>query len=347
MTVQIHSQRYRRQTIVDGVGSEGQQRLADAKVLMVGVGGLGCPAAQYLVSAGLGQLTLVDDDLVDESNLGRQILFGDGDVGRPKVEAAAQKLRALNPEVNIVALRERFGESNAEALVKEHDVILDGSDNFATKFLINDACVLLGKSFSHAGILRWEGQLLSYRPGSPCYRCLFEEPPPPEDVPNCSDVGTIGPVAGTIACLQATEVIKLILGEEEVLSGALLTLDARSMKMRRIPFPHNPECAVCGSQPSITTLKEQGLVQCDLKSSVEGILLLTFEGHHRVIKAERHLKSKGYVVTPKVTPRQLSHECGICLEVQGVALEQLLLDLAEKKLVPERQGRPADLGQDL
>jgi molybdopterin/thiamine biosynthesis adenylyltransferase len=341
------SQRYSRQIILDGVGEDGQAKLKNSKVLMVGAGGLGCPAAQYLVAAGVGQLTIMDDDVVDLSNLGRQILFGDEDVGKPKVLVAQEKLQKLNPEVRVIPVRDRFNQTNAEFYVQSHDVILDGSDNFATKFLINDACVKLGKPFSHAGVLRWEGQLMTYLPGGPCYRCLFESPPPADDVPNCSSVGTLGPVAGVIANLQAAEVLKLILGEPGVLSGALLTLDARQMKTRRIGFSKNPQCQACGPDADLSELKEEGLVQCDLRQKrEEKIWLLTFEGHHRVIKAERHLKSKGYEVEAKVTPRQLSHECGICLEVKAESLEQLTADLAEKKLKAERQGRPGDFLED-
>jgi molybdopterin/thiamine biosynthesis adenylyltransferase len=332
-------ERYSRQSILDEIGVDGQVKLGQARVLVVGVGGLGCPAAQYLATAGVGTLILLDDDLVDESNLGRQVLFGQEDVGRPKVEVAKEKLESLNGNIEIVAMRDRFRQGNAEELVSHCDVVMDGSDNFATKFLINDACVLSQTPFSHAGILRWEGQLTTYRPGGPCYRCLFEGPPPSEEVPNCSEVGTLGAVAGVIACMQATEVIKLLLGLE-VLSGELVTFDGLSMKSRKIQYPLNSKCRVCGEHADIIKPVEQGVVQCDLRQASTS-LLLTFEGHHRVIKAERHLKSKGYVLEPKVTPRQLSHECGICLEVQCSDQELLMGDLLEKKLKPERMGEPS------
>ena len=336
------SARYLRQSILAGVGVEGQARIEAGRVLVIGAGGLGCPALQYLASAGVGHLTILDDDLVDMSNLGRQILFGESDVGRPKVEAARERLHALNPHVHIDAVRERFKASNAAHWVAQHDVVLDGSDNFATKFLVNDACVMGGKPFSHAGVLRWEGQLLTYIPGSPCYRCLFEEAPPADEVPNCSEVGTLGPLAGVIGCLQAVEVLKILLGHAGTLHGGLLTLDGSSMKSRRLQFSRNPNCAICGDRPSILELREEGLLQCDLRQSDSNVWLLTFEGHERVIKAERILKQKGFLAQPKVTPRQLSHECGICLEVESHSLEVLLVALAERGPQPVRKGRRSD-----
>jgi molybdopterin-synthase adenylyltransferase len=338
--------RYLRQSILSGVGSEGQQKIASGRVLVIGAGGLGCPALQYLATAGVGHLTILDDDLVDVTNLGRQILFLESDVGRPKCDAARDRLLALNPHIQIQAFRERFSASNAEHWVLQHDVILDGSDNFATKFLVNDACVMYGKPFSHAGVLRWEGQLLTYVPGSPCYRCLFEEPPPADEVPNCSEVGTLGPLAGAIGCLQAVEVLKLLLNHEGVLSGGLITLDAALMKTRKIQFSKNPQCPICGETPRITKLQEEGVAQCDLRQQDGQIWLFTFEGHERVIKAERLLKKNGYSVEPKVTPRQMSNECGICLEAQCEDIQKLLQTLHERGPLPLRYGRRSDFLSD-
>lgn len=309
---------------------------------MVGVGGLGCPALQYLATSGVGHLILMDDDLVDITNLGRQILFSTADVGRPKVEAAKDQLLRLNPEITVEARRERFCEASARHLVREVDIVMDGSDNFPTKYLINDACVLEGKPFSHGGVLRWSGNVFTHVPGTPCLRCLFEDSPDAEDVPNCSAVGTLGAVAGIIACIQATEITKVLLETEGYLSGSLLSVDAKTMKHRQISFLQNSDCPVCGEHPSITEAKEMGLKQCDLKQSQSEHYLLTFEGQHRVLKAERHLKKCGFEVEPKVTPRQLSHECGICLDACAPSLSALKEALFEIGIEPSRLGQPKD-----
>lgn len=305
-----------RQSILPEIGDAGQQRLAQAKVLIVGAGGLGSPVAMYLATAGIGQITLIDDDEVEITNLGRQILHGDTDVGKSKVESGKQTLNHLNPEIRIEVIRDRFKQDNAAQLVNEHDFLIDGCDNFTTKFLINDSCVLQKKAYSHAGVLSWGGQAFTYIPGSPCYRCLFDEPPPPDAVPNCSEAGVVGPVVGMLGSIQATEAIKYLVGlKESLLLGQLLTVDAIDMKFRKVQFPKNPKCRLCSDTATIKEIKEDGVVQCDLKQAQEDKWLITFENSQKVLKAERQLKKQNYQVEPRVTPRQLSHECGICLQL--------------------------------
>jgi molybdopterin/thiamine biosynthesis adenylyltransferase len=310
--------RYLRQSILAEIGEQGQQALAKSKVLMIGAGGLGSPAAMYLATAGIGQLTLVDDDEVEITNLGRQILHGDADIGKAKVSSAQATLSSLNPDIKIETIRDRFNENNAAELVDDHDFIIDGCDNFTTKFLINDSCVLKGKAYSHAGVLSWGGQTFTHIPGSPCYRCLFDEPPPPEAVPNCSEAGVVGPVVGLLGSVQATEAIKYLIGmENSLLLGQLLTVDALEMKFRKVQFPKNPKCRVCSELATIKDIKEDGVVQCDLKQTEADKWLITFENSQKVLKAERQLKQQNFKVEPRVTPRQLSNECGICLQLEA------------------------------
>lgn len=315
--------RYLRQSILSEIGERGQQALAEARVLIVGAGGLGSPVAMYLATAGVGQLTIMDDDEVEITNLGRQILHGDSDLGQLKIESAKQSLNKLNPDIKVEAIRDRFKQDNAGQLVDDHDFIIDGCDNFTTKFLINDSCVLKGKPFSHAGVLSWGGQAFTYVPNSPCYRCLFEEPPPPDAVPNCSEAGVVGPVVGILGSIQATEAIKYLVGmRDSLLLGQLLTVDALEMKFRKVQFPKNPKCKVCGSEATIKEIKEDGVVQCDLKKPQENEWLITFENSQKVLKAERHLKQQEMSVKPRVTPRQLSNECGICLQLTSSDAEK-------------------------
>jgi molybdopterin/thiamine biosynthesis adenylyltransferase len=331
-------ERYARQSILPEIGEVGQKKLASSRVCVIGAGGLGCPALQYLVASGVGNITLLDEDLVDESNLGRQILFGAGDIGRPKADVAKEALLRLNPDVEVEARIERFRSTNAEEIATSHDVILEGSDNFTTKFLVNDVAHLLGIPAVLGGVLRWEGQVFTQIKGSPCYRCLFIEPPPPHVVPNCSEVGTMGPVAGLVANIQSLEVLKICLGETPSLKGAMVSIDGKSLNFRSRPIPQNPNCPLCGESPTISGLKESGVAQCSLKQDV-GKVLITYEGHHKVIKVERALKGEGFIVEPRVTPRQLSNECGICLEVDHDGKDKgegLLHWLAERDLEPVR-----------
>jgi molybdopterin/thiamine biosynthesis adenylyltransferase/rhodanese-related sulfurtransferase len=248
-------QRYSRHLILPEVGVEGQRKLKAAKVLCVGTGGLGAPLALYLAAAGIGTLGLVDFDTVDASNLQRQIIHATPDVGKLKVDSAANKLHALNPSLNIVKHNVMLTSANALEILKDYDIIADGTDNFQTRYLVNDACVLLGKPNAYASIFRFEGQASVFgAPGGPCYRCLYPEPPPPGLVPSCAEGGVLGILPGLLGVVQATEVIKLILGVGEPLVGRLLLADALSMRFRELKLRRNPECPVCGDHPTVTEL---------------------------------------------------------------------------------------------
>ena len=242
-------ERYSRQIMVPDIGGGGQIRLRQASVLVVGAGGLGSPAAFYLAAAGIGRLGIVDGDSVDLSNLQRQILHTTADQGHRKVESARARLRELNAEVDVEVHDARLTGDNAAGLMEPYDFVIDGSDNFDTKFLVNDVAVSLGKPFSHAGIVRLQGQTMTVvPPESACYRCLFEEPPAPGEVLGCQQTGILGAVAGTIGSIQATEAIKYIVGlEEHLLVNRLLTYDAKTMEIRNVPVPPNPRCKACGA----------------------------------------------------------------------------------------------------
>jgi len=248
-------QRYSRHLILPEIGIVGQKKLLDAKVLIVGAGGLGCPLSIYLAAAGVGTIGLVDFDLVDTSNLQRQILYGTSDVGRPKVEVAAERIRGLNPDVNVILYKERLTSENALRILADFDVIIDGTDNFPTRYLTNDACVLLGKPNVYGSIFRFEGQASVFdAKRGPCYRCLFPEPPPPGMVPSCAEGGVLGVLPGMIAMIQATETIKLITGKGTPLIGRLLQYDSLAMKFREFKLRKDPECPVCGKNPTVTEL---------------------------------------------------------------------------------------------
>lgn len=255
--------RYSRHIILPEVGGEGQQKICAGKVLIIGTGGLGSPVAFYLAAAGVGKLGIIDDDVVDLSNLQRQILHSTNDVGRPKVESASEKLTALNPDVNVVTYHERLTSKNIMEIIKDYDVVVDGTDNFSTRFVTNDACVMAGKPFIHGGILRFAGQALTVIPGQgPCFRCIFHEPPPQGSVPSCSQAGVLGVLAGTIGLIQATEVLKFLLGIGDLLVGRLLTYDGLDMKFREVSVKKNPSCPVCGDNPTITELVDYELPAC-------------------------------------------------------------------------------------
>jgi len=247
--------RYRRHLSLPELGLEGQQRLLSGSVLLVGAGGLGCPAAQYLTAAGVGRIGLIDDDVVASSNLQRQILYTTADVGRPKVEVARERLSALNLDVQIDVYQTRLDSSNALELFADYDIIVDGTDNFPTRYLTNDACVLLGKPNVHGSIFRFEGQASVFDASKgPCYRCLYPEPPPPGAVPSCAEGGVLGILPGTIALVQATETIKILTGLGEPLYGRLLHYDALEMAWREFKMQKDPDCPVCGKKPSIREL---------------------------------------------------------------------------------------------
>ena len=247
--------RYSRHLIMPEVGMEGQLKLKQAKVLCIGTGGLGAPLGLYLAAAGVGRLGLVDFDVVDMTNLQRQIMFGSGDVGHPKSAAAAARLRDLNPDIQIDAYETRLTSDNALDLFKDYDIIVDGTDNFPTRYLVNDACILLGKPNVYGSIFRFEGQITVFgAPDGPCYRCLYPEPPPPGLVPSCAEGGVLGVLPGIVGAIQAAETLKLILGKGDSLAGRLLLFDALAMRFRELKLRKNPECPVCGAHPTVTKL---------------------------------------------------------------------------------------------
>ena len=247
--------RYSRHLIMPEVGMDGQQKLKAARVLCIGTGGLGSPLALYLTAAGVGTLGLVDFDVVDYTNLQRQIIHSTADVGRKKLDSAAEKLKAINPYLNLRAFDTRLSSENALEIFREFDIIADGTDNFPTRYLVNDACVLTGKPNVYGSIFRFEGQASVFATkDGPCYRCLYPEPPPPGLVPSCAEGGVLGILPGLVGVMQATEVIKLILGAGEPLIGRLLLIDALGMKFRELKLRKNPDCPACGAHPTVTKL---------------------------------------------------------------------------------------------
>ena len=260
-------ERYSRHIILQEVGVKGQKKLLNASVLIIGAGGLGAPAALYLAAAGVGTIGIVDADEVDLSNLQRQVIHTTNDVGKAKVKSAAETMEAINPDVTVKTYRTFVDSSNIMDLIKDYDFIIDGTDNFPAKFLINDACVMAEKPFSHAGIIRFKGQLMTYVPGEgPCYRCVFKNPPPKDAVPTCKQAGVIGAMGGVIGSLQAMEAIKYIIGKGDLLTGKLLTYDALKMEFHTIKLPKDDHCAVCGDEPTITELIDYEQAVCDLKN---------------------------------------------------------------------------------
>jgi molybdopterin/thiamine biosynthesis adenylyltransferase/rhodanese-related sulfurtransferase len=256
--------RYSRHLMIPEVGEAGQAKLLKSKVLLIGAGGLGSPSALYLAAAGVGRLGIVDDDVVDESNLQRQILHTTDRVGMPKTESAKKAIHALNPEVVVDEHRLRLNRDNALGLFSQYDVIVDGSDNFGTRYLVNDACVLLQKPNVHGSIFRFDGQATTFVPGSgrPCYRCLFPEPPPPELAPSCQEAGVLGVLPGIIGLLQAVEAMKLILGRGEPLVGRLLLYDALEQRFREVKYERDPQCPACGDHPMKELLPEYTEASC-------------------------------------------------------------------------------------
>lgn len=248
-------ERYSRQIILPDVGGKGQEKLLKARILVIGAGGLGSPCALYLASAGIGKLGIVDSDKVELNNLQRQIVHSTRTVGMAKVESARERLLAINPDIEVVAHNMRVSSENIMDLIKDYDMVVDGSDNFPTRFLVNDACVLAKKPLSHGGIFRFDGQAITIMPGeSACYRCLFPEPPPPGLVPSCQEAGILGAVAGVIGTIQANEVLKYVLGVGNLLTGKLLVFNALDSFFRQVKVPRDPNCPVCGKNPTITKL---------------------------------------------------------------------------------------------
>jgi molybdopterin/thiamine biosynthesis adenylyltransferase len=258
--------RYSRHIILKEVGGEGQKKILESKVLIIGAGGLGAPVALYLAAAGVGTLGLVDADVVDLTNLQRQVIHATPDVGKPKVISAKEKINLINPDVNVITYQTLFQAENAQAILADYDFVVDGTDNFPAKFLINDACVMSNKPFSHGGILRFDGQTMTVVPGkSACYRCVFNDMPPAGVVPTCSQAGVLGAVAGIIGTIQATETLKFILSEGELLTDRLLIMDAKSMRFREARFKKNADCPVCGTHPTVTHLVDYEQKACELK----------------------------------------------------------------------------------
>ena len=247
-------QRYSRHIIMPQVGSVGQRKLIDAKVLIVGAGGLGSPIAIYLTLAGVGTVGIVDFDTVDVTNLQRQVLHYDSDIGKPKVESAVETLKAYNPETAVIAHEAPLNSDNAMEIIQDYDIIINGADNFPARYLVNDAAYLAGKPLVDGSILLFDGMATVFLPGKGCYRCLFPTPPPPGEVPSCAEAGVLGMLPGMVGTIQATETVKLILGIGESLSGRLLLIDALDMDFRPVKLRRNPDCPLCGESPTVTEL---------------------------------------------------------------------------------------------
>ena len=261
-------ERYSRHIILKEVGGKGQKKLLDGKVMVIGAGGLGAPIALYLAAAGVGTIGIADADVVDLSNLQRQVIHFTADVGKPKVESAREKMEAMNPDVTVRTYQEWISAANIARIIADYDFVIDGTDNFAAKFLINDACVMAGKPYSHGGILQFDGQTMTVKPGeSPCYRCIFPAPPPKDAIPTCSQAGVIGVLPGVLGTIQATEAIKYLLGQGDLLAGRLLTYNALRMRFREVPVKKNAKCPVCGENPTVTELVDEldALNVCDLE----------------------------------------------------------------------------------
>ncbi|MSR88948.1 MAG: molybdopterin-synthase adenylyltransferase MoeB [Candidatus Margulisbacteria bacterium] len=258
-------ERYSRHIILQDIGGVGQEKILNSKVLIIGTGGLGAPAALYLAAAGVGTIGLVDGDVVDISNLQRQVIHFTPDIGVLKVESAKAKINQINPDVIVKTYAEFFTADNALVILKDYDFVIDGTDNFPAKFLINDACVMAKKPFSHGGILRFAGQTLTHTPGHACYRCVFNSPPPANAVPTCSQAGVLGAIAGMLGTIQAAEALKFITGVGELLVDRMLIFDAKSMNFRTVKLKKNPSCPLCGDTPKITSLIDYEQAVCDLK----------------------------------------------------------------------------------
>lgn len=258
--------RYSRHIILPEVGGKGQEKISNGKVLIIGAGGLGAPAALYLGAAGVGTIGIADGDEVDLTNLQRQIIHHTPDVGRPKVVSAREKINQINPNVNVIIYQTKVDSHNILEIMKDYDVVMDGTDNFAAKFLINDAAVMAGKPLVHGGILRFVGQLFTIVPGeTACYRCVFLSPPPPDAVPTCKEAGVLGAIAGQVGVLQAIEVLKLLIGIGKPLKNRLLTYDALKLKWREIALKKNQDCPICGENPKIKSLIDYEQVVCELR----------------------------------------------------------------------------------
>jgi adenylyltransferase/sulfurtransferase len=259
-------ERYSRHILLKDIGIEGQSRIIESRIIVIGAGGLGAPVAYYLAAAGVGTIGIVDGDVVDLTNLQRQIIHFTRDIGAAKVVSAADKMRAINPEITVRTWHDRVHAGNIRGIIHGFDFVIDGTDNFAAKFLINDACVLERIPYSHGGIIRFTGQTMTVVPGvSACYRCIFRRPPPKGAVPTCSEAGVLGPIAGMLGTMQAAEALKYVAGAGQPLTNALLTFDALKMDFRKVPLKKQADCPACGESPSITDLVDEEQPVCDLR----------------------------------------------------------------------------------
>lgn len=256
--------RYSRHIILEDVGVEGQERIFNGKVLIIGAGGLGSPAALYLAAAGVGTIGLIDGDVVDLTNLQRQVIHFTPDLNKAKVLSSKEKINQLNPDVKVNTYYELATAENITDLINDYDFIIDGTDNFPTKFLINDACVFAKKPFSHGGILRFDGQTITYVPGNCCIRCIFEGPPPKNTVPSCSQAGVLGSIAGMLGTIQATEALKYLIGKGKLLTNRMLIFNALEMDFRTVNFSWNKDCPICGDSPRITKLEQEEPPDCEI-----------------------------------------------------------------------------------
>ncbi len=260
---QTQLQRYSRHIIMDGVGTEGQKALLDSDVLVVGAGGLGAPVIAYLAAAGVGTMHIVDADVLERSNLQRQVIHTEDDIGRPKVDSAREFVENLNPDIEVHTHEVELGPDNVESFIDGRDFVVDCSDNFRTRYVVNDACTLAGVPFAHGAVYRFEGQVTTFEGGTdgPCYRCLFPEAPPEEDAPDCATAGILGVVPGTVGTIQATETVKGLMGVGDTLDGRLIFYDAEDMTFEEVPIAPNPECPVCGEEPAIDSVHEVEYVE--------------------------------------------------------------------------------------
>lgn len=258
-------ERYSRHILLENIGIEGQMKIFAGRVLIIGAGGLGAPAALYLAAAGVGTIGLVDPDEVDLSNLQRQVIHATSDIGKPKVDSARESMLAINPDLIVRTHHMAATASNIIGLINEYDFVIDGTDNFSAKFLINDACVMAKKPYSHGGILRFDGQTITYAPGHACYRCIFKDLPPANAIPTCSQAGVLGAIAGMLGTIQAAEALKFLTSAGTLLLDRLLVFDALDMKFRNVKINKNPACPVCGGNPSIKELQDYKQPVCELK----------------------------------------------------------------------------------
>lgn len=294
---------YSRQMRLDEVGVEGQEKLQNSKVLIIGLGALGSPNALYLASAGVGRIGLVDGDQLEVSNLHRQILYSLDEVNESKVGLAAKRLKRINPDIIVDEFEEYITSENAMEIIKEYDIVVNGTDNFSTRYLVNDACVLLKKPLVDASILRFKGQATVFKPGSGCYRCIFPTPPPPKSVPSCSEAGVLGALAGQMGSLQATEVLKLILNVEKSLDGKLLTYDALDSRFLMLDYQRDTECPVCGDQPTINEL-----IDYDAFCGTPQV---------KTSNTQKDLTEKGWSINPRALRAQLTrNNTGLIIDVR-------------------------------